>query len=288
MEFKFGVDTFIWTETFTEKDIWVIAKAKEIGFEYMDFAIAHPFDFPVKQVKEELVKTGIHPVATTTLGEETNMISPDPEIRRAAVEHMKKMVDISVELGAKIIGGVNYAAWGYITGKGRTEEEWQYAVTGLKEVCDYAKQADPELIITVECVNRFETHFLNVAEDGVKLCKAVGTDNIKVHMDCFHMNIEESSFAGALKTCGKEYLGYVHVNENNRGIPGTGTVPWVEVFSTIKEIGYDGPLVIESFDPNFEELIKNCAIWRKLADSGEELAIEGLKNLKKIAAGIEA
>lgn len=286
MEFKFGVDTFIWTENFTEKDLWVIDKAKEIGFEYMDFAIAHPEQFPVAKVKSRLDATGIKPITTTTLSETTNMISPDPAIRRAAVDHMKKMVDISVAIGAKVTAGVIYAAWGYITGKSRTQAEWQYSVEGLREVCQYAKHADPDLIVAVECVNRFETFFLNVAEDAVKFCKDVGTDNIKVHMDCFHMSMEESSFAGAFKTCGKEYLGYIHVNENNRGIPGTGMVPWEEVFTTLKEIGYDGPVVIESFDPNFEELIKNCAIWRKLAESGEQLAIEGLKNLKAIAGKI--
>jgi D-psicose/D-tagatose/L-ribulose 3-epimerase len=75
----------------------------------------------------------------------------------------------------------------------------------------------------------------------------------------------------------------MHVNENNRGIPGTGLVPFKEVFATLSEIGYEGPLVIESFDPNFEELVANCAIWRKLADSGEVLAIEGLANLKRLS-----
>lgn len=282
--FKFGVDTFIWTENFTEKDLWVIEKAKEIGFEYMDFAIAHPDQFPVVKVIEHLSATGIIPVTTTTLSKETNLISPDKAVRAAAVSHMKLMVDISVAIGAKITGGVNYAAWGYFTGKARSDAEWNYAVDAMREICAYAHSKDPELMITVECINRFETHFLNVASDGVAFCKAVGTDNIKVHLDCFHMNIEESSFADAIRTCGKEYLGYMHVNENNRGIPGTGMVPWYEVFTTLAEIGYTGPLVIESFDPNFEELVANCAIWRKLAESGEALAIAGLENLQRLAA----
>jgi D-psicose/D-tagatose/L-ribulose 3-epimerase len=159
-------------------------------------------------------------------------------------------------------------------------------VEAMREVASYALERDPEMIVAVECVNRFETHFLNVAEDAVRYCKAVGLPNMKVHLDCFHMNIEESSFAGAIRTAGKEYLGYMHVNENNRGIPGTGTVPWKEVFSTLKEIGFTGPMVLESFDPNFEELAGNCAIWRKLADSGEQLAIEGLANLQRLAEGI--
>lgn len=285
--FLFGVDTFIWTENFTDKDLWIIDKAKEIGFSHMDFAIAHPEHFPAAKVKSRLDSTGLVPVTTTTLARETNLISPDPAIREAGVLHMKMMVDICKAIGAKILGGVNYAAWGYLTGKGRTQAEWQYAVEAMKEICAYAKAVDPELVVAVECINRFETHFLNVASDGVQFCKDVGTDNIKVHLDCFHMNMEEYSFIDAIRTCGKTYLGYMHVNENNRGIPGAGMVPWHDVFRTLKEIGYTGPLVIESFDPNFEELVANCAIWRKLAESGEELATLGLKNLRRIALEVE-
>lgn len=85
----------------------------------------------------------------------------------------------------------------------------------MREVAEYAKETG-DVTICVECVNRFETHFLNIAEDAVKFCKDVGTGNVKVHLDCFHMIREEKSFSGAVKTCGKEYLGYVHVNENDR------------------------------------------------------------------------
>ena len=285
MKFKFGVDTFIWSENYGENDLWIIPKAKELGFEVIDFAISNPYEFPVKKVKEELDRAGIDCVCTTTLTDETNPISPDPKIREAAVNAVKKCIDICNELGAPILGGVNYAAWGYLTKKPRTEEEWNYGVECMRKSAQYAKETGC-VNICVECVNRFETHFLNIAEDAVQFCKDVGTGNMKVHLDCFHMIREEKSFAGAVKTCGKEYLGYVHVNENDRGIPGTGLVPFEEFFTALKEIEYDGPLVIESFDPSFEELSGNCAIWRKFADTGEELAIEGLKNLKAIAETI--
>ena len=152
----------------------------------------------------------------------------------------------------------------------------------MREVAEYAQQTHKDLVIAFECINRFETHFLNIAEDAVQYCKDIGTTNVKVHLDCFHMNIEEASFEGAVKTCGKQYLGYVHVCESNRGIPGTGRVPWKEFFTALKDIGYTGPLVIESFDPSFTELSRSCAIWRKFADSGESLAVQGLKNLKAI------
>jgi len=282
---KFGVDSFIWTENFGEKDLWIIAKAKELGFEVVDFAISNPFTFPTEAVLEKIKEVGIECVCTTTLTDKTNPISPDPAIRKAALYAMKKAVDICNTLRAPILGGVNYAAWGYLTKKPRTEEEWKWAVNNMRQVAEYAQETG-DVMICVECLNRFETHFLNIAEDAVDFCKAVGTKNMRVHLDCFHMIREEKSFRKAVETCGREYLGYIHVNENDRGIPGTGLVPFKEFFKAVKSVGYDGPLVIESFDPSFEELSGNCAIWRKLAETGEELAVKGLANLKVIADDI--
>lgn len=284
--FHFGVDSYIWTERFLNKDLWIIPKAKELGFEVIDLAIGHPFEFPVQAVLEEKDRAGIQCVTTTTLGADTDLISPDPAIRQRGIEHMKKMVDINRILGSKILAGVIYAGWGCLSGKPRTEQEWEWSVNAMREITQYAAD-NWDGILAVECINRFETHFLNIAADGVQYCKDVGMPNIKVHLDCFHMIREEKSFAGAVKTCGKEYLGYVHVNENDRGIPGTGLVPFEEFFRALKEIGYDGPLTIESFDPSFEETNRNCAIWRSFAPSGEALAVEGLANLKRIAAAIE-
>lgn len=285
---KFGVDSFIWTEVFSEKDLWIISKAEQLGFETIDIAIAHPETFPLEKVKRELAKTKLEVVTTTTLNEKTNLISPNEEIRKKGIQSLKKLVDINRELKSKVLGGVNYAGWGCLSGKPKTELEWKHSVEAMREVAEYALKTYPELKICVEPVNRFETHFINTAEDGVKYCKDVGTGNMGVHLDCFHMIREETSYTKAVETCGKEYLGYVHVCENNRGIPGTGLVPFEEFFKALKKVGYDGSCVIESFDPSFEELNANCAIWRKFAETGEELAIKGLANLKKIAAKVES
>jgi len=279
--FKFGVSSFIWSENFSKNDLNLIKTAKNLGFEVIDLLISHPEDFPVKEVSEITKSIGIEPTTITVLNRETNLIDPDIKIRKAGIEFLKKLIDINTAIGSKILGGVNYAAWGYLSGKPRTEDEWKMSIECMREVANYAKHGS-EVVIAVEPLNRFETHFLNIAEDAVKYCKEVGTDNIKVHLDSFHMIREELNFTKAVKTCGKKYLGYVHVCENNRGIPGTGLVPWKEFFSALKSIGYDGPMVIESFDPSFEELNRLCAIWRKFAETGEALAVEGLKNLKNI------
>lgn len=280
---KIGVDSFIWSENFSIKDIWIISKAKELGFSPLDIAIAHPETFPTQEVKKAAGEVGLDLVTTTTLNADTNIISPDPEVRAKGMKSLKTLVDINNELGAKILGGVNYAGWGCLTGKPRTEQEWEWSVTAMQEVAGYAKETG-DIVIAVEPVNRFETHFLNIAEDAVQYCKDVGTGNMRVHLDSFHMIREETSFRGAVETCGKEYLGYVHTCENNRGIPGTGLVPWAEFFKAMQDIGYEGPLVIESFDPGAEELNRLCAIWRTFADTGEALAVQGKKNLEAIIA----
>jgi D-psicose/D-tagatose/L-ribulose 3-epimerase len=279
--FEFGVASLIWTEDFTEKDLPLIEKAKSLGFDVIDINVAHPDRFPTAAVKEKVKEVGIEVVTTIGMPAESNIIDPRPDTRKNGINTLKKLVDINFEIGSKILAGVIYASWGYITGRARTEDEWKWSVESMQEVAGYAKSKG-DLILAVEPVNRFETHFLNIAEDAVRYCREVGTGNIKVHLDSFHMIREELSFAGAVETCGKEYLGYVHVCENNRGIPGTGLVPWKEFFTALKKTGYDGPLSIESFDPGFEELNRLCAIWRQFASTGEELAVKGLQNLKEI------
>lgn len=284
---SFGVDTFIWSENFTEKDLWIIKKAKQLGFSPLDIAIAHPERFPTEKVRREAEEAGMELVTTTTLNETNSLISPDPGIRTRGVESLKRLVDINKSLGAGILAGVCYAGWGCLTGKPRSEQEWEWSVDAMREAATYARETS-DIIIAVEPVNRFETHFLNIASDAVRYCRDVGTGNMRVHLDCFHMIREETSFRGAVETCGREYLGYVHVCESNRGIPGTGLVPWREFFSALLDIGYEGSLVIESFDPGFEELNRLCAIWRRFADSGEELAVRGKENLEAIAAEVES
>ena len=281
--FKYGVASLIWSEDFSKNGLPLIQKAKSLGFDVIDISMTNAEKFPVKAVKKAAKDAGIEVVTTIGMPKNCNLISPDPSIRKNGVNKLKNLVDINMEIDSKLLGGVIYAAWGYISGKPRTIDEWKWSVEGIRQVGEYAKKTG-DVVLAVEPVGRFESHFLNIAEDAVRYCKEVGTGNVKVHLDAFHMIREESSFTGAVNTCGKEYLAYVHACENNRGIPGTGLVPWKEFFIALKNIGYEGALGIESFDPSFEEINRLAAIWRKYADTGEELATQGLANLKKIEA----
>jgi D-psicose/D-tagatose/L-ribulose 3-epimerase len=283
--YRFGVDTIIWTPRFTRRDVWTISRARELGFQTVDIDTWDPDTFPAAEVRREAEKAGIEVVTCFALGEENNTLSPDPSVRRKGIELLKKAVDVNIEIGSKIMGGIPYGAWGYRTGRPRTEQEWNQSVEAVREVADYAKKEEG-LVLAIEVVNRFETHFINTAEDAVRYCRAVGTGNLKVHLDTYHMIQEEQSFTEALSVCGSEYLGYIHIGENHRGIPGTGMVPWEEFFTALIGIGYDGPVSIEAFDPNYTGYDNLCAVWRKLAGSGEEIAVRGLENLAAIARKI--
>jgi D-psicose/D-tagatose/L-ribulose 3-epimerase len=216
---------------------------------------------------------------------EYNIISAEAAVRRRGIDFSKRLIDLSAEAGARVFGGMIYCGWGYLSGRMRTQEEWAWAVEGYQEIASYALGAAPGLVLGIEPVNRFESHFINIAADAVRFIRDVGVPNVRVHLDTFHMIREEDSIRRAVIETGR-HLGYVHACENQRGIPGTGLVPWAEFFGALKEIGYDGTITIESFDPNMERIAKLCCIWRKLAETPEELATEGLRYLRGVYAEV--
>jgi D-psicose/D-tagatose/L-ribulose 3-epimerase len=279
---KFGIHSLLFSETFTERDLPLLEKAKEMGFDAVDIV---PFDvdnFPASQVRKRAEDLGLEIIIEIGMPAHANIISPDASIRAVGVDLSKRLIDVSVEAGATVFGGVNYAGWGYLTGRMRTEEEWRWGLENFRKVSDYATTNAPDLTIALEVVNRFESHFLNIAADAVRFIRDLGTPrNVKVHLDAFHMIREEDSFAGAVRDTGP-LLGYIHACENQRGIPGRGQVPWRDFFKALGEVSYQGVVTIESFDPNFKNIAKLCCIWRKLADSPEQLATEGLRFLKSI------
>jgi D-psicose/D-tagatose/L-ribulose 3-epimerase len=278
---KFGIHSLLFSETFTDRELPLLDKAKEMGFDAVDIV---PFDierFPAKRVRQRATELGLEIITEIGMPEHANTISPDPAIRSAGVELAKRLVDLSNEAGAHVFGGVNYCSWGYLTGRMRSEEEWKWGVECFRKIAEYSLREAPDLTLAIEVINRFESHFINIAADAIRFIDDVGLPNVKVHLDSFHMIREEDDFAGAIRQTGS-LLGYVHACENQRGIPGRGQVPWPAFFAALADVNYQGCVTIESFDPSMERIAKLCCIWRKLADSPEQLATEGLRFLKAL------
>jgi D-psicose/D-tagatose/L-ribulose 3-epimerase len=157
-------------------------------------------------------------------------------------------------------------------------DEWSWAVECLQALGPVLAQYD--VTLAIEPLNRFETYFLNTADDAAALCDQVGHPNVGILLDTFHANIEEKSIGQAYRAVAR-HLKHVHTCENDRGIPGSGHVEWEDVFAALRDIGYDGWLTIESFGFALPEISAAAAIWRDIAPTPESIAFEGVKFLQQ-------
>jgi D-psicose/D-tagatose/L-ribulose 3-epimerase len=159
------------------------------------------------------------------------------------------------------------------------KEEWDLSVSGIREMADDGAAKGVKLAF--EPLNRFETDMINVVSQGNKFIKDVGRKNVGFHLDTFHMHLEEKSSAEAIRQAGEKIF-HFHACENDRGVPGTGQVRWNEIAKALKDINYQGPVVIESFTSQVKEIARAVSIWREIAPSQDAIAVQGLKFLKSI------
>ncbi|HSV31188.1 MAG TPA: sugar phosphate isomerase/epimerase [Atribacteraceae bacterium] len=281
---KFGCNLQVWTSHLSDETITLFSKVKDLGFDGVEIPLAHAgrVDQPlIDRARRELDRLDLDCTTCGGLGRPDNLIDDDPEKRRRGMDMLRKYLDITAGLGAEFMVGPHYGTFGMADlGRARTGEEWNRAVTLLREIADYAR--DKKVRIGLECLNRYETYFLNVAEDGVKLVEEIGRDNIGVHLDTYHMNIDEKNFYDPIKTAGA-HLFLLHCSENDRGIPGSGHVNWDEAFRALAEIDYHGWLVIESFFEPMEDIPVATSIWRPIAPSREAIMGEGVKFIREKA-----
>lgn len=278
--FKYGVNLLLMTGKFDHESIGLISKVADMGFDGVEIPIFDPESVDVEGTKKALEANNLDCTGCTIMSPERDMISDDPAIRENGKNYLKSCIEILAELGSDTLAGPFYTATGKLVGRARTEEEWDLAVSGTKELAEFAEKHG--VTLAIEPLNRFETYFINIAADAVEFAKDVGSPNVKIMLDTFHMNIEEKSFYDAIVETG-DLLWHFHSSENDRGTPGTGLVNWQEVFEALDEINYDRWIVMESFVPGIKEIAKAAAIWRQIAPSGDVLATEGLAFIKKIS-----
>ena len=271
---KIGAYGLLWTPGITINDLFILDKCQDFGLDGIEIPLLSYMQekLPVRELKSRADDLGLKLISSTGLEEETSIISDDRQKRERGKAFLKKSIDIAHELGSDELSGVIYAPWAVLKGRRRTEWEYENCIESLREVADYAESAG--VYLCLEPVNRYEGYFLNTAEQGKALLKDIGHKYVKLHLDSFQMNIEEQSMYEAVKTAGED-LYHFHVCASHRGIPGTGHIEWDEVFKAFKETGYDNWLVIESFEPNNEDIGANVCIWRDLAESSDAIAREG-------------
>ena len=273
---KFGVNTMIWSGAIDESIPMEAIKNAQV--DVIEVPVFSSSDVPVDFLKKPLDELNLECTFCSVNPPGKNPISNDKVVRAETVEHWKEIIRTATEVGADLIAGPTYSPVGFLPGRRRTEEEWKWGIDFHQQLAPLLEETGIQLAI--EPLNRFETYFLNTVDDAVRFVDQIGCSNIGILVDTFHSNIEEKDVPGAYRACGSR-LKHVHTCENDRGIPGTGHTNWKGVLQTLKDMGYNERLTIESFNSTIPELAAATAIWRDLAPALDDIAFEGTRFLRK-------
>lgn len=274
---RFGAHAFIWEADWDEEaSRRAIESAAAAGLDFIEIPLLDPEHFDAEGAKGVLEANGLG--ASFSLGLPADQSLPD------APERAERFLEGALErvhrVGSPMLSGVLYGTLGTLPGRAPTESELQVVARSLKKVAGVARTLGIRL--GLEPVNRYETHLLNTTEQALNLMDMIDEPNVFLHLDTYHMNIEEKGFRAPIEAAGLR-LQYIHLSESDRGTPGTGNVRWDDVFAGLSAIGYQGDLVMESFVAVNPAIARATCMWRKVAPSSEILVAEGLSFLQSKA-----
>jgi D-psicose/D-tagatose/L-ribulose 3-epimerase len=277
---RIGINTFLFTSPFTTESVKLFPTFKKWGFQTVEIPIEAPEHIDPATVKAAADKHGL------AIGSVCACMGPGRDLRgsaeeqKTAMDYCQAVIDQAVILGCPRVIGPIYSVVGKADAVAPEEQKREFAlvVNNLKTLAAYAAGKGVDLCI--EPLNRFETDFLNTCAQGLKLLKAVGAKNVKLHLDTFHMNIEEKNQAAAIRKAGK-LLGHFHACGSDRGTPGNDHIDWKPIVKALKDVKYQGDVVIESFTTDVKVIARAAAIWRRIEPTTNEIAVKGIKFLKK-------
>jgi D-psicose/D-tagatose/L-ribulose 3-epimerase len=280
---RFGLNTFVLESPFTTASARFLPLIRKMGFDAVEIAYENKGNFDPQEMRKKIEDNGL--VCSSVCGAygDGRDLRGSAAEQKGGLEYIRDCVDVCRQLGASVFCGPHYSRVGRTameTPEAR-KEQWDTVVRNLREAGKYA--ADQGIALAVEPLNRFESDFLNLTSDALRLIADVGSPALKVHVDTFHMNIEEKSMARAVIESGP-LLYHVHASENDRGAPGTGLIDWKSLKDALVSIGYDHFVVMESFTPEVEIIAKAASIFRTTEVSTEALCKKGFDFLKALFA----
>jgi D-psicose/D-tagatose/L-ribulose 3-epimerase len=281
---KFGVNSFVWVSPCTTEAVGELApKVKALGFDILEIACENPDLLDTQAINQSVHESNLDAIICGVFGPDRNLCSPDPRVQANARTYSQWLINAAAQLGSPVVCGPMYSAVGkaHLEDEAARAQEWMRAVSEIRDLADYA--ASKNVRIALEPLNRFETDMINIVSQGLAFIRDVGRDNLGLHLDTFHMHLEEKSSPAAIQMAGDRIF-HFHACENDRGVPGTGQVHWSEIAQAVKDVNYHGPVVIESFTSQVKEIARAVCIWREIAPSQDAIAQQGLKFLKSLFA----
>jgi D-psicose/D-tagatose/L-ribulose 3-epimerase len=277
---KVGINLLLWTATpnFSEHGP-LLEKLKEWGFDAFEIGVGGLSASEIDKFAAKAVSLGLTPCALDVyVSSEMDVISPDPSMRKKAVDFLKSCISKTSDLGGKVFAGPMFQGLLNTTQSGPTADERKYAVECLRECALFA--GDRGIKLAAEPLNRFEMYMINSVEQAYEFCQEVGVDSFGILADTHHSNIEEYNVAQSWSRV-MDRIHSVHISENNRGVPGSGHAITPEVFDVLKNGGYDGNLIIEAFNANVPGILPLLRLWRPFVSNTDEIAIKGLEFIRK-------
>jgi D-psicose/D-tagatose/L-ribulose 3-epimerase len=273
-----GIHALVWTQGWSEEDCRrAVSLTKQTGYDLIEIPLLDPAEVDGEMTRRVLEEHELQASCSLGLGFDTDISSAEDAVAARGEELLQRAVSVTRELGATFLGGVVHSAMGKYV-RPPSERGRANCLERLKRVADAAERVG--VTIGIEAVNRYESNLVNTAEQALALVDDVAAGNVVVHLDSYHMNIEEPNLADPVRLCG-ERLGYVHIGESHRGYLGTGTVAFAELFGTLAEIGYGGPLAFESFSSAVisQRFASALAVWRDPWQDGRDLALHARRFL---------
>jgi D-psicose/D-tagatose/L-ribulose 3-epimerase len=277
---RIGINSFLFTSPFTNESTRLFKTFKKWGFDSVEIPIEDPSHIDPAHVRRELDRHGLVCGSVCACMGGGRDLRGTPAQQEAGLNYMLKLIDQMVVLGCPSLIGPVYSEVGRADAVPADEykKQWATVVKHLKTLARYAQKRGRQ--VCLEPLNRFETDFINTCDQGLKMIKAVGNPALRLHLDTFHMNIEEKNQAAAILKAGK-YLGHFHACGSDRGTPGNDHIDWKPIARALKSIGYKGDVVIESFTTDVKVIARAAAIWRRMEPTRDEIAVKGLKFLRK-------
>jgi D-psicose/D-tagatose/L-ribulose 3-epimerase len=263
----------MWT---AESGLYAIQQTAKYGFDLLEILLPPSMEFDAATVKKQLKNNNIQAVCSLNLPKEAHI----PFYPGKAKQLIKTALDKTAQLETNYLGGVLHSGIGVFTGKQRTKEEEDILCEVWDDVAGYA--APLGITIGIEPINRYESYVCTSAEEVLTFIKRVGAPNLALHLDTFHMNIEENNFYDPVVAAGSK-LRHVHMTESDRGMLGEGTVCWEDLFRALHEIDFNGNLVLENFSNTIPGMAEAVSLWRPSQYGASDLAVGSLAFMKKMA-----
>ena len=281
---RLGVNTFIWRSPFTSPhDHDLVGHAADLGAEVFEIAVEDPTLVDGAALVDELHRHGLTPIVCGAYGPGRDVGSTDGRIRDTTLAYLATLIAFAERVGASLVTGPAYGSVGLARALPEAERraEWGRVVGALREAAEEA--ANHGVRLALEPLNRFETDRVNTVEQGLRLCDDVGHDAVGLHLDTFHMHLEERDSGAAVREALRAgRLFHLHACENDRGVPGRGQVAWRAVADALQAGEYGGDVVIESFTPAVTSIAAAVCLWRPVAPDQDTIAREGVAFLKTL------